>query len=976
MQLSDLLALLRDDFAAELPSATEHALSWAADPANGRDHAKQLRGFLQRSAQAAEMIGLQGFSGFLGQMDAFVNIRRAEGVLARPESLQWLGSWVVPAMAYLDAPAEPASVDGVLTYLRACPEPTDDAALLVLGASLAVAPSLPDDMMDEAAVALEPATAADVGLDTSEIDGELFAAFLNDAPQQVERLGHFGQKLAKEGLSANELTEAQRIAHTFKGSGNIIGLPGIGKMAHRVEDVFDYAIERAREGEHIPPSMARDTATAVDCMAQMVGYLQGEDAEPRHAQSMLQRMLDWVTAIHSGEPEDFKPEPVSQSLVEAPQMDQPAESNDTTTESETGRLDVALPTQTGTAQAEVAGATVKAPLPSAGGTDQMRMGAERLTRLMRRAGQSLVFADRYAQLTRSTVERLNMLEVTHSELMTRLRELELSVDRQVVALTEKKDAGAGFDALEMDRYSSLHTMTRAISESVQDEIELARQAKKEAERSLTMLRDHNQQLRDQHRELIDARLVPVKSIVPRLKRNILQTAATTAKQARLEVIGDAVTMDSDVLQRLTEPLLHLLRNAVDHGLESPQERQYLKKPPEGVVTLTFERVGQEVRLTCADDGRGLNLMAIFEKAVAFGLIEPNTDMPDEELARLILRAGFSTRDAVTEVSGRGVGLDVVADRVNALNGRIDIRYEAGSGTQFILHIPVSSGSVQGMVVRCEGEAVALSANQVIAGVAGSQGEVLSDMAGAAVFQQGGQSYPLFSLSQWLGFGDAVAGDLLYAKPKVLVRGISGTLALAVDEIVEARELILQELGLLLRRMPGVVAVSLRADGNPLFLLDVPSLERSSKRVGTGLGASLAMRKRLAVQRVAVLVVDDALSVRKSMQQLLEDAGFEAITAVDGVDAIDKLRLRKPAVMLTDLEMPNLNGMELTRRVREVPDWLDLPVVMITSRATEKHRNLAFEVGVNVYLTKPYTDLELLNHVRKLSARSDQTATAG
>jgi chemosensory pili system protein ChpA (sensor histidine kinase/response regulator) len=339
------------------------------------------------------------------------------------------------------------------------------------------------------------------------------------------------------------------------------------------------------------------------------------------------------------------------------------------------------------------------------------------------------------------------------------------------------------------------------------------------------------------------------------------------------------------------------------------------------------------------------------------------------LRRMILRPGFSTKGQVTEVSGRGVGMDVVNDRVSALKGRIEIDSTPFEGTSFTLHVPVSTGATQSLIVDCAGELVALPSDQVEQALAAD--EVKLSLDGKQVtLEYLGAHYPTYSLGQWLGFEDKV--DLMASrKPAVLVRAASGKIALVVDSVVDARELILQDVGRLTRRIAGVVGGAMRGDGKPMFVLDVPALERaarSSVRVST----SSALRRRLATKRTRVLVVDDALSVRRSMEQLLEDAGYEVTSANDGFLALDSMRDKPPTIVLTDLEMPNLNGLELTKRIREVPQFMGLPVVMITSRASDKHRDLAMEAGVDLYLTKPYTDAALLEHVRRLVA---QDATA-
>jgi chemotaxis protein histidine kinase CheA/CheY-like chemotaxis protein len=926
MNLQDLLGLLREEFALDVPATHEALARAAAEPSSAGAELGDMLGFIERSMQASSLVGMHGFGGYLQQVH---EISQAQMQTPDAACLQWLTQWTDSALAYLDEPAAPRAVARMLDYLRACPQPTDEAALQALQELLLQAPALSADEQALAAQPLEPASADDVSLSTEDVDVGLLGAMLADAPEQLEKLHEALKRLGAGQASADQMLEAQRIAHTFKGSGNIIGLPGIGRVSHRLEDIMEWALEQVQGGESVPSAAVRDMGLAVDTLQHMVGYLQGEEAAPVHSQEVLQRLLDWVEQIRNGEAQGFEPPALS--------------------------VDVAAP---GTAADDAPAVAVAA---TAGDGMSLRVGVDRLSRVLRRAGQSIVNSQRVGQLMRMAQERLQQLEVLHQSLELRLRELEATVDRQVVQLREKKEGGEGFDPLEMDRYDALHGISRFVTEAVQDELELAREARRQAAKALSVMQAEQVALRDQHRDLLDARLVPVKSILPRLRRNVAQTASTTGKQAHLVVEGDNVTLDADVLTRLTEPLLHLLRNAVDHGLEEPEVRELLGKPLEGQVRLSFKRVGQHVEVVCADDGRGLDLPTIYDKAVEYGLITRGTDLGEDEIRRLILRSGFSTKGQVTEVSGRGVGMDVVNDRVLGLKGRLDIASEPFAGTTFTLQVPVSSGAAQALIVRCAEHHVALASDQVLMALAADQAHV----EGKQLLYQG-RHYPVYSLAVWLGYEDPQ--DLAaQPKPVVLAHGAHGTVALVVDQVVDARELILQEIGRLTRRIAGVVAGALQEDGRPLFLLDVPSLERAALST-VRMGVSASLRKRLAVQRIRVLVVDDALSVRRSMQQLLEDAGYEVATANDGFEALEHMRRQQPTIVLTDLEMPNLNGLELTRRVREIPHWMGLPVVMITSRASDKHRELATQAGVDLYLTKPYTDAELLGHVRRLTAQ--------
>ncbi len=935
MTLDDLLTLLREEFVLDVPGTQDAMMRAALEPASAASELEPMLGFIDRSIQASALVALHGWGGYLQQIAEFAQHQRKQ---PDADALGWLMGWMEPALNYLQAPAQVESCKEIVDFLRACPVPPDESIVGLLHDMLLMPPALSAEETAAANTPLEPAQTQDVSLATEDLDMGLLSAMLADAPEQLELLyGHL-EKLEAGQANTAQMIEAQRIAHTFKGSGNIIGLPGIGRMAHRLEDVMEWALECVEKSIPVNPAAVRDMQYSVTILQQMVAHLQGEEAAPEGALECLQRLLDWVGWIRDGSVDEQVPEALAATIA---------------TNLVAVRADSAL--AKGQNDAPAAATDVQT----------LRVGVDRLSRILRRAGQSIVNTQRLGQLVRDAEARLGAMELHHVELSTRLRELEQTVDKQVVQLREQREAGEGFDPLEMDRYDALHGLSRFVTEAVQDELEMAREARSHTSRALQMLRDEDHVLRDQHRDLLQARLVPVKTVVARLKRNVAQTASTTGKLAQLVVIGESTSMDADVLTRLTEPLLHLLRNAVDHGLETPEDRKILGKTPMGTVTLSFRRSGQEVVVTCSDDGRGLDLPTVYDKAVEYGLIAAGTKLSEDELRRLILRPGFSTKGEVTEVSGRGVGMDVVNDRVTGLKGRLDIDSTPFEGSTFTLHVPVSSGATQSLVVSCSQEWVALPADQVVQAMAADE-VIVVDVQGTPQLDYQGTHYPVYDLSVWLGFEDK-AVMVSRTRPCVLARASMGTVALLVDSVIDARELILQDIGRLARRISGVVGGAFRADGKPMFVLDVPALERAAKSSGH-VTASLALRRRLAVKRTRVLVVDDALSVRRSMEQLLEDAGYEVTSANDGFQALDSLRAKPPALVLTDLEMPNLNGLDLTRRIRELPQFMGLPVVMITSRASDKHRALAETAGVDLYLTKPYTDATLLEHVRRLTAQ--------
>ena len=938
--------MLRAEFALDVLGAQATLNAWLAKPDTVPSDLPDMLSFLDRSAEVVQVVGMQGFSAFLQQIRSFADLLSQPDISFSPRhaphftqlaSLKWLASWPKKATAYLDEPADPHTVELLAKYLYRCPLKSDTDTVLALATTLAIQPSVPGDDPDLAP--LEPAQDTDVALPTGDVDGDLLQALLLDAPQQLEQLETALQRWAAGQASAPNMLEAQRIAHTFKGSGNIIGLPGIGRMAHRLEDILEYAMEAVGRGEAVNPAMARDSLRAVLALQQMTAYLQGEEAAPQDTKYVLQRLLDWVGWIRAGQALTASPAALDGAVVLLAET----RSEDTAPEP--------------TAQ------PLQAPVASGADASTLRVGVDRLSRMLRRAGQSIVQGQRMAQLLSTTNDRLDAMVRSQQQLTEKLRELEAVVGSQGVALRSQKDGD--FDPLELDRYDALHVLSRSISEAVQDGQQLVQQIQADTGSASAVLREEGYALIDQHRELLAARLIPAKTMAPRLKRNVAQTASTTGKQVVLDIVGDNVMMDADVLTKLTEPLLHLLRNAVDHGIETQPERLALGKPEQGRITVAFKRVGQEVQIVVADDGRGLDLAKIAEKAFSFALVAPGTQLSDADLRRLILRPGFSTRDKVTEVSGRGVGMDVVNDRVAALKGRLDIDSTQLAGSRFTLHVPVSSGVAHALIVQCANESVAIASDQVLMALPAGQAELTLN-GHQLMLAHDGQQLNVYVLAQWLGFeepGTLSLSDAALRLP-VIVKGANGLVALLTDAVLDSRELILQGIGKLARQLRGVVGGALRADGKPLFLVDVVELERAASS-SVQIVSSSALRRRLQVEQTRVLVVDDALSVRRSMQQLLGDAGYDVATAADGFEAIEQIRLERPALMLTDLEMPNLNGLELTRRVREVQQWADMPVVMITSRAGDKHRKIADEAGVNVYLTKPYLDADLLAHVRNL-----------
>ena len=942
MRLQDLLEVLREEFAQTADDIDAGLMAWLTGGAASADvQANVLGQHFDRLADTLRMLALDSLALTLVHLRDTVHTLAVMDEGTMGAGLSWLLTWRGSLQPCIHEPGAREAALNLVDWLRLGPLSLDDAQTDELLSGLVLAPQLPvDDVPPESLLA----SLDDVSIAVpDDVAPDLFEAFVADAPEQVGRLAAAVRALGRDGLGEAELQEAQRVAHTFKGSGNIIGVRGVGRLAHRIEDLIEFA---ATQGGRLPVPMARDLEQATATLDQMLYALRGEEAPPGDALPHLQALLDWLAAIR----EDRWQERVAAHALQptAPAVDIAA----------LAPLMQPQPVSDGPRAATASPAATTA-APAAEPEGQTRVGAGQLDRLVRRAGQGLVHAGRLDEQLRGLDQRLRGLQDSHLSLQQRLRELQLALEHQGVSLQDRRIEGVDFDPLEMDRYNQLHALSRFVTELVDDARELEQAASRDAAAVAVTLRQHGQALRDQHRDLLAARLVPMRNIVSRLRRTVSQTASTLGRQVRLDVDGDQVQLDANVLERLTEPLLHLMRNAVDHGIEPAEERALYGKADEGCIVLSCRRDGQTVHVDCRDDGRGIDWAAVHQRSMALGLVDPAHEPDVATLSRLILLPGFSTRSDVTEVSGRGIGLDVVAERVRAMKGHLEIRSEPLAGTTFSLRVPATTGALHALIVDAGGERLAVPTEAVLMALAAGQGEVMAEG-----LRHQGQVYRRVELADLvrLPASDRLPQD----RPTVLVRLSGAHVALSVDAVIDARELILQDVGSLLQQVPGVSAGALRADGRVLFVLDLEALDRAGKTVHAGVaGAEAALRRRSRPALRQILVVDDSLSVRKALAHLLQDAGFDVLQARDGFDALHQLDGQRVELVLTDLEMPNLNGLDLTRQLRGRADGARLPVLMITSRASDKHRQVALEAGVSDYLTKPYTDADLLQRVRRL-----------
>jgi chemosensory pili system protein ChpA (sensor histidine kinase/response regulator) len=463
--------------------------------------------------------------------------------------------------------------------------------------------------------------------------------------------------------------------------------------------------------------------------------------------------------------------------------------------------------------------------------------------------------------------------------------------------------------------------------------------------------------------VLRTRMVPVKTVVPRLQRSVRQTCRLINKEVNLDVSGVNTLMDSNVLNDLVDPLMHMLRNAVDHGIETAEVRQSMGKDPVGRIHLAFFREGNRVVVRCQDDGAGLDLQAIRATAERRNLIAPNKQLEDDEIIRLILVSGFSTRTATTQTSGRGIGMDAVYSRVKELKGSLNIKSEAGKGCLLELRLPLTLISTHALLVSVNNQRFALSDRGVEQILYPGIGEVRR-LGNSTTYQLDNDIYECSILEELLDLPrNSNSTDHC---PVLLVQDDAGaTRAIMVQEVLDSRDMVIKNLGYYIPKLAGVAGATILGDGSVVPVLDLPDLLRvplpSLVSTHTQSQAEVGQQTDNNHQRCA-LIVDDSLSARRSLAQFIEDTGFEVHTAIDGLEAINTMASKIPDLLLVDMEMPRMNGLELTSHVRANEATRDVPVIMITSRSTEKHRQKAKSVGVNFYMTKPFSEDELLENI--------------
>ena len=854
----------------------------------------------------------------------------------------------------------------------------------------------------EAVVAPEAGEPAEVGEErlvelADDADAELVEIFMQEGREILDAADGLVEKLrdSADDIDPAILEDLQRELHTLKGGARMAGVEPIGELGHNLESL----LEKVTTADGAPD------ASLLSLVVRVLDYLNRQLTALEAGQSMpagealnqeIHRYIDGGSPVIESAPED---------VAEA----QPADAEQATDEQATEPADAAQPTEEPSTQqpieatqaqpvgraglldfgpissvSAISGANIipltKGATARAGGqgrkesTEVVRVRSSLLDNLVNYAGEVSIYRSRLEQ--QMSTFRFNLVEFdqTVSRLREQLRKMEIETEAQILSRHQREqEAGKlDFDPLELDRYSQLQLLSRSLSESLSDLVSIQDLLEDLTRESETLLLQQSRVSGELQEGLMRTRMVPFSNVVPRLRRIVRQTTSELGKQARLVVEGAEGEMDRTVLEKLTPPLEHMLRNALGHGLETPDERNKAGKPDEGTVTVNVAREASEVVVRVSDDGAGINLERVRARAIERGLMAADAELGERDIMRFIMEAGFSTAETVTKLSGRGVGMDVVNSEIKQLNGTLDIDSEFGKGTTFTVRLPFTLSVSQAIMIKLADEeyAVPLSSIEGVYRMPRDEFEdTIQDAEGKVRYA--GTDYTLYDLGLLLG-RDNMEPPEEGNVPLLMIRTGDQRAAVRVERLLGSREIVIKSVGPQLSSIPGVSGATVLGDGSVVLILDLAPLARKA-------AALHRQQPELAEERVAefdssqdrqlrIMVVDDSITMRKVATRMLERHDFEVHTAKDGVDAVASLHDMVPDLMLLDIEMPRMDGYELATHVRNTSRLKHVPIIMITSRTGQKHRQRAFDIGVDRYLGKPYQEAELLATINELLGR--------
>jgi len=826
----------------------------------------------------------------------------------------------------------------------------------------------PPYLSPEEEPAPEPDAAAEPVAAYADYDPEVASTFSEEAAELLESADGALGLLRKERSNREPVTELKRVLHTLKGGARMTGITAMGDLSHELESLV---IRLGDEAIGLDDRLLEVVQASLDELARMRDYV-GSGRPVAPARDLLTRIR---LIARGGSPAAAPPAaapaaapppaPVAAAPAEFEQEAEPEAEPEAEAAFEPAAAAAAPAIEDRAAAAPSSGPPVRDA--SADRGEVARVDADLLDNMLNVAGEVSIYRARLEQQVSSIDFNLAELGRVVQRLKDQLRKLEIETEAQI--LHRHVDSGArrdDFDPLELDRYSSIQQYSRGLGETSSDVASLQGLLATQTREVQNLLMQQGRIVSELQGGLMRTRMVPFQRHVQRLTRIARQAAAETGKKVEVRIGGAAGELDRQVLERMLAPFEHMLRNAIVHGIELPDARRAAGKDETGVIDVNLKREGSEVVITVADDGGGVNLKLVRDRAIALGLVTPKQELSDEQALQLILEPGFSTAGKVTQSAGRGVGMDVVATEIKKLGGSLYTETVAGKGTKFTVRLPFTLAISQALVTRVGDELYALPLPTVEGVVRVPRSEVQRHLADeASAFEYGGQKYRFQHLASFVGGAASPSPEHDAAVPVILVRAGEHSTAIVTDELIGSREIVVKTVGPQISGIRGISGATILGDGRICIILDVGALVRSEWRHKPAAELRAPLAQPQVDRRIFALVVDDSITVRRVTQRLLERNGMRVVTAKDGLEAVSVLQDAVPDVILLDIEMPRMDGYEVASHVRNDARLKDVPIVMITSRVGEKHRARAIELGVNEYLGKPYQEGQLLQAIEPL-----------
>ena len=831
-------------------------------------------------------------------------------------------------------------------------------------------------------------------------DPEVLSFFFEEVDGLFESIERAMQVWRDEPSDVSQGETLNRVLHTLKGDARLAGLSLLGDLSHDLETLILQEESQLANGE----AGAFDQLFAgYDELVSIVEWLKSGGVIPAAeeleapgitAVAELEPIIKPVESSLNLEVSVSVPEEVLEVEVFEDEVDEnnALEGDAHKEESINAGADAAELLEPASAAPEPAldlpAATMAVPEPAAQPAarakpavavqESVKIPAQVLDNLVNLAGEASIARGRVEQGVGESAAALDEMEETIARLRNQVRQLGRQTEAQIQFRREQIESSQStdFDPLELDRYSQLQQLSQGLEESGSDLQDLKNTLLEKSQVVEGLLLMQSRITQDLQENLMKTRLVPFSRLVPRLRRIVRQVGQELGKQVNLGLSNIEGEMDRSVLEKIITPIEHMLRNAIDHGIESAEQRLAAGKPDEGNISLSFQREGGEIVITIADDGKGLDVAAIRDKAINKRMITADTQATDSELLRLIFQPGFSTATTVSQVSGRGVGMDVVKTEVHHLGGSISIESTLGEGVEFTIRLPFTVSVNKALLVKEGPSTYALPLNSIVGvtQLSAEELDVFHSEPGKRL-DYAGLEYQLCALGSLLHGGRESTTAATGKAVMLLVEVDHYRYAVHVEAIEGNQEIIIKGLGAQFSDVRGVAGATILASGDVVVILDLPSLLRSKGEISIleapgqaddflG-GSSFEAPASVSFAPKTIMVVDDSVTVRKVTSRVLEREGFRVVTAKDGIEATDMLAQVKPDLMLLDIEMPRMDGFEVARVVRESETFAGLPIIMISSRTGEKHQQRATSLGVNKFLGKPYQEDELLGLLDEL-----------